>query len=129
MADDERKNVLGGELAECSLSPLTGFYRDGCCRVGPEDHGVHSVCIRATEDFLSFSRARGNDLSTPMPQYHFPGLRPGDRWCLCAARWQEALEAGCAPPVVLECTDEITLQIIELADLKAHAIPNLKAVD
>lgn len=125
----DRKNVLGGELADCSLSPLTGFYRDGCCRVGPEDLGVHSVCIRATEDFLAYSRSRGNDLSTPRPEFQFPGLRPGDRWCLCAARWQEALEAGNAPPVILEATDQITLEIVSLDDLKAHAIPDLKPVE
>ncbi|MCG8424754.1 MAG: DUF2237 domain-containing protein [Proteobacteria bacterium] len=125
----QRKNVLGGELETCSLSPLTGFYRDGCCRVGAEDAGVHSVCIRATEDFLAFSRYRGNDLSTPNPAFGFPGLKPGDRWCVCAHRWQEALEAGHPPPVILEATDEATLAIVTLEDLQEHAIPNLKPVD
>lgn len=125
----ERRNVLGGELETCSTDPLTGFYRDGCCTYGPEDRGVHSVCVRATEDFLAFSRARGNDLSTPRPEFEFPGVKPGDRWCLCAARWQEALEAGQAPPVILEATDEITLEIVKLEDLQAHAIPSLKPVE
>ena len=129
MANTERKNVLGGELATCSTSPLTGFYRDGCCTFGPEDRGVHSVCIRATEDFLGFSRKQGNDLSTPMPAFGFAGLRPGDRWCLCAARWKEALEAGFAPPVILQATDEITLEIVSLEELEAHAIPDLKPVN
>lgn len=125
----EQKNVLGQPLETCSTSPLTGFYRDGCCRVGPEDRGVHSVCVRVTEDFLAFSRSRGNDLSTPQPAFQFPGLKPGDRWCLCAARWQEALDAEVAPPVILEATSEVTLEIIKLDDLKQHAIPNLKPVE
>ena len=118
------RNVLGGELALCSRDPLTGFYRDGCCRTGEDDLGVHSVCARMTTEFLAFSRARGNDLSTPRPG--FPGLKPGDRWCLCAARWQEAFEAGFAPPVVLEATHEATLGHVKLADLKAHAWPGPK---
>jgi uncharacterized protein (DUF2237 family) len=123
------RNVLGGELELCSSAPLTGFYRDGCCRVGPDDLGVHSVCIRATQAFLAFSRSVGNDLSTPVPGGQFPGLKPGDRWCLCAARWREALEAGCAPPVILEATAEITLEVATLDELRQHAIPNLRAVD
>lgn len=121
MSDD--RNVLGGPLRTCCTSPLTGFHRDGCCRTGPHDHGVHSVCARMTEDFLAFSRARGNDLSTPAPRHGFPGLRPGDGWCLCAARWKEALEAGVAPPVVLEATHEDTLRLVSLDELRAHAIP------
>ena len=114
------KNVLGGELALCCRDPLTGFYRDGTCRTGDDDHGVHTVCIRATAAFLAFSKSRGNDLSTAHPP-GFPGLKPGDQWCLCAARWQEAFEAGMAPQVVLEATHEATLAYCKLEDLKAHA--------
>ena len=116
------KNVLGTELATCSLEPETGFYRDGCCRVGPEDVGVHAVCTQMTAEFLEFSKARGNDLSTPRPELGFDGIRPGDRWCLCAARWQEALEAGMAPLVVLSATDAAALEVISLDDLKKHAL-------
>jgi uncharacterized protein (DUF2237 family) len=121
MASDQR-NVFGEPIATCSEKPLTGFYRSGCCETGPEDAGVHTVCIEATADFLAFSKARGNDLSTPCPEYGFAGLKPGDRWCLCAARWQEALEAGAAPRVVLASTHEATLRIVQLADLKRHAL-------
>jgi uncharacterized protein (DUF2237 family) len=116
------KNVLGGKLQTCSTQPLTGFFRDGCCNTSPEDVGSHSVCCLVTDEFLAFSRAAGNDLSTPMPQYGFPGLQPGDRWCLCAPRWQEALQAGQAPQVVLEATHERALDYISLEDLKAHAV-------
>src|SRR6056297_1656017 len=98
------RNVLGTELQTCGTDPATGFYRDGCCNTGPGDVGVHTVCAVVTQDFLEFSRDRGNDLMTPQPAYGFPGLKPGDRWCLCAPRWQEALEAGAAPDVVLEAT-------------------------
>lgn len=119
---DER-NVLGGPLQTCCTEPMTGFHRDGCCRTGPHDLGVHSVCARVTEEFLAFSRARGNDLSTPAPQFGFPGLRPGDGWCLCAARWKEALEAGAAPPVVLEATHADTLRHVTLEQLQEHAVP------
>jgi hypothetical protein len=122
--DDPRalaRNVLGGKLETCSLKPLTGFMRDGCCNTNEEDAGVHTVCIRATAEFLAFSRARGNDLSTPMPEYDFPGVKPGDRWCLCAARWREALEAGSAPEVVLAATHEKTLEFVTLEQLKKHA--------
>jgi len=115
------KNVLGGELAECSSSPLTGFFRDGCCNTGPEDVGSHTVCTRVTEDFLDFSLSQGNDLLTPMPQYGFAGLKPGDQWCLCASRWAEALDAGVAPLVVLEATHERALEILDLEDLQDHA--------
>lgn len=128
MHDAASKNVLGGSLLECGRDPLTGFHRDGCCRTGPHDHGVHSVCTRVTEDFLSFSRAAGNDLSTPRPEFGFPGLEPGDRWCLCAARWKEAYAAGAAPPVLLEATHEDTLKFVELAQLREHAIPALRVV-
>jgi uncharacterized protein (DUF2237 family) len=115
------KNVLGGPLLPCSTEPLTGFFRDGCCRTGPEDHGLHTVCVVVTEAFLAFSASCGNDLSTPMPAYGFPGLVEGDRWCLCAARWREALEAGCAPQVVLEATHVSTLEYATLEQLRAHA--------
>lgn len=116
------KNVLGGELATCSTDPLTGFYRDGCCATGADDTGVHTVCTRVTAEFLAFSSARGNDLTTPQPAYGFPGLRPGDQWCLCASRWQEAFEAGAAPAVVLEATHAATLEWVSLDDLRRHAI-------
>ena len=114
------KNVLGGELEACSLNPLTGFMRDGCCNTGPGDLGMHLVCCVMTEEFLTFSRRRGNDLSTPMPEYGFPGLQPGDRWCLCASRWVEALQAECAPRIVLEATHAIMLEYANLAELQAH---------
>ena len=114
-------NVLGGVLLPCSTEPLTGFFRDGCCNTSPEDRGLHTVCAVMTAAFLAFSRSAGNALSTPMPQYGFAGLQPGDRWCLCAARWQEALDAGAAPQVVLEATHAATLQVVSLADLKTHA--------
>lgn len=116
------RNVLGEPLQTCSESPLTGFYRDGCCNTGPDDLGVHSVCVQVTQAFLDFSRTSGNDLTTPMPEFGFPGLQPGDRWCLCAARWKEALEAGAAPRVVLTATHEATLVYVSLEDLKQHAI-------
>jgi len=115
-------NVLGTEMEECSRDPLTGFYRTGCCETGPDDHGHHLVCIEATAEFLVFSKDRGNDLSTPLPQFGFEGIQPGDRWCLCAERWQEAFEAGAAPPVHLEATHILALEFIDLADLKAHAV-------
>lgn len=115
-------NVLGGVLAPCSADPVTGFYRTGCCDTGPDDLGSHTVCAVMTAEFLEFSRARGNDLSTPRPEFGFPGLRPGDRWCLCAPRWQEALEAGRAPGVVLEATHQGALASCALADLKRHAV-------
>lgn len=116
------RNVLGGPLEGCSRDPLTGFFRDGCCNTGPEDAGLHVVCVLATEEFLAFSRRVGNDLSTPRPEWGFPGVRPGDRWCLCAARWQQALEAGVAPRVVLEATHVAALEVVALEDLKAHAV-------
>lgn len=116
------KNVLGGDLEPCSMKPLTGFYRDGCCNTGAEDLGVHTVCTQVTAEFLIFSKNAGNDLSTPMPEFGFAGLVPGDRWCLCAARWQEAFEAGAAPAVVLEATHASTLEWASLDHLSAHAI-------
>ena len=115
------RNVLGGILGPCSIDPVTGFFRNGCCDTSPEDLGSHTVCVVATEAFLAFSRDAGNDLSTPHPAYGFPGLRPGDRWCLCAPRWQEALEAGMAPQVVLEATHEGALRYCRLEDLRRHA--------
>jgi len=114
-------NVLGGDLEPCSMSPLTGFYRDGCCNTGAEDVGVHTVCTRVTTEFLEFSKSRGNDLSTPRPASGFAGLAEGDRWCLCASRWQEALEAGVAPPVVLGATHASTLEWVDLEDLRRFA--------
>jgi uncharacterized protein (DUF2237 family) len=116
------KNVLGNDLEPCSFDPLTGFYRDGCCNTGADDVGVHVVCAQMTEEFLAFSQARGNDLSTPMPEHGFPGLRAGDRWCLCASRWQEAFEAGVAPPVYLDATDIRALEWCSLPALRRHAL-------
>ncbi|MFQ3664378.1 MAG: DUF2237 domain-containing protein [Chloroflexaceae bacterium] len=116
------RNVLGGPLAACSTDPLTGFYRTGCCDTGPDDLGLHVVCARVTAEFLAFSRSRGNDLITPRPEYGFPGLQPGDRWCLCATRWQEALAAGVAPPVILAATHEAALNIVRREDLLRHAL-------
>lgn len=115
------RNVLGGPLHPCGTDPVTGFFRDGRCRTGPEDAGVHTVCAVVTDEFLEFTRSRGNDLSTPRPQWGFPGLEPGDRWCLCAARWAEAADAGVAPPVILEATHEQTLASVPLDVLRAHA--------
>lgn len=115
-------NVLGTPLESCSLDPLTGFYRDGCCETGADDHGVHVVCARVTAEFLSFSAAAGNDLTTPRPEFGFAGLKPGDQWCLCASRWAEALDAGVAPPVVLEATHARALEWCSLNDLRAHAV-------
>jgi uncharacterized protein (DUF2237 family) len=120
MADDT--NVLGGRLEPCSVEPRTGFFRDGCCNTGPDDIGLHVVCARMTAKFLAYSAEHGNDLSTPQPEVGFPGLKPGDRWCLCAGRWREALDAGVAPPVVLSATHEEALAVVALDDLKRHAI-------
>ena len=116
------RNVLGGELLSCSESPLTGFYRNGCCDTGAGDDGVHTVCARVTAEFLAYSQGVGNDLSTPHPEYEFPGLQPGDQWCLCAPRWREAFDAGAAPAVVLEATHIGTLEWCDLADLQRHAV-------
>jgi uncharacterized protein (DUF2237 family) len=119
--DEGALNVLGGELEPCSTAPMTGFFRNGCCETGPEDMGLHTVCAVMTAEFLAFSKAAGNDLSTPRPDLGFAGLRPGDRWCLCAPRWKEALDAGMAPRVVLEATHEETLAITPLGVLKDYA--------
>lgn len=116
------KNLLGQPLEDCSLDPMTGFYRDGCCNTGSGDAGVHTVCAEMTEEFLAFSKAAGNDLSTPVPEFGFVGLKPGDRWCLCALRWKEAFDAGVAPGVVLEATHISTIEFVDRADLEAHAI-------
>jgi len=125
MLEEERRpqrNVFGEPLTSCSESPLTGFFRDGCCNTGPQDLGSHTVCVIVTAEFLEYSKRAGNDLSTPVPEYGFPGLKPGNRWCLCAARWQQAFEAGKAPKVVLTATHERALEIVSLSDLKRFAI-------
>jgi hypothetical protein len=119
---EEQLNVFGEPLLPCGLDPVTGFYRDGCCNTGYDDTGIHTVCVRVSGEFLAFSKARGNDLSTPAPQFGFKGLKAGDQWCLCAGRWKEAFDAGMAPSVVLRATHEETLAIVPLADLKRHAI-------
>jgi uncharacterized protein (DUF2237 family) len=118
----QQKNVLGQPLEPCGMDPLTGFYRDGCCTTGPDDLGVHTVCCIVTADFLATSARQSNDLSTPMPQYGFPGLQPGDRWCVCAARWLQAQRAGAACPVVLESTHEATLEIVPFEVLLQFAV-------
>jgi len=118
----EAQNVVGGKLQVCCTSPMTGFYRKGKCDTGAGDLGVHVVCAQVTEEFLAFTKRQGNDLRTPVPGYNFPGLKPGDRWCLCASRWQEALDAGVAPPVVLSATHAAALEHVSLKDLKKHAI-------
>lgn len=122
MAKIQTKNVLGTLLQTCSLNPLTGFTRNGCCDTGLDDSGSHTVCAQVTDEFLVFSKSRGNDLSTPRPEYGFDGLMAGDRWCLCASRWLEAAEAGFAPPVILEASHEKCLEIVTLADLKYHEL-------
>ena len=121
-------NVLGGQLESCCTSPVTGFYRDGYCNTGPGDAGLHVVCAEMTKEFLEFSAARGNDLITPVSEYDFPGLKPGDRWCLCALRWKEAFEAGVAPQVVLAATHISVLEYVDLAHLQAYAI-DARAMD
>ena len=115
-------NVLGTALQACSFSPLTGYYRDGCCNTDEQDHGTHVVCAKVTAEFLDYSQQRGNDLVTPRPEHRFAGLRPGDRWCLCVNRWREAFEAGVAPPVVLEATHSNALERVSLEQLKEYAL-------
>lgn len=122
MSQSTSRNVLGTQLQTCSTDPVTGFFRDGCCETGPTDRGRHIVCAVMTDDFLAFSKASGNDLSTPMPQYRFPGLKAGDRWCLCLERWREAHKAGCAPQVILEATHEIALERLTLSTLQPFAV-------
>ena len=122
MGEPEDKNVLGGPLRSCSENPMTGFHRNGKCHTGAEDAGCHAVCSVMTERFLAFSKLVGNDLSTPRPEFHFPGLKPGDRWCVCAGRWKEALDAGVAPPVILEATSEAALEFLSRSILEEYAV-------
>jgi len=122
LASRQARNVLGGPLIDCSHAPLTGFFRDGCCNTDAQDAGLHTVCAVMTAEFLAFSRAKGNDLSTPRPEYQFPGLQPGDRWCLCALRWKEAFLAGVAPGVILQACHEVTLKVVSLDKLQQHAV-------
>ncbi len=119
---NQDKNVLGTDLQSCCTAPVTGFYRNGRCVTGPQDHGKHVICAQVTEAFLLFSKGRGNDLMTPLPAYDFPGLKPGDRWCLCASRWKEAYDAGVAPPVVLEATHEAALRYVPIEALREHTL-------
>lgn len=121
MSEEKSKNVLGQRLELCCSSPRTGFYRDGFCNTGPQDFGAHVVCAQVTAEFLEYTRARGNDLSTPRPEFQFPGLKPGDRWCLCASRWKEAISDGVAPPVVLSATHANALETIPLELLQEYA--------
>lgn len=123
---DESLNVFGLPLIECSMNPLTGFFRNGCCDTNEQDFGVHTVCTIVDSEFLAFSKEMGNDLSTPRPEYNFAGLKPGDRWCLCAARWKEAYEAGKAPQVILEATHERTLDLVPLNELVKFAHKTVK---
>lgn len=118
----QARNVLGGALQPCSVEPLTGFMRDGMCHTGPHDRGSHTVCAQMTEVFLEYALRQGNDLVSAVPEYDFPGLKPGDRWCVCAVRWLEAAEAGVAPPVILDATHERALRKVALADLRYHAL-------
>ncbi len=119
---EQALNVLGSPLEPCSFNPMTGFFRDGCCNTNESDFGMHTVCTLMTEEFLAFSKGRGNDLSTPRPQFGFPGLKAGDRWCLCAPRWLEAYAEGCAPHVVVSATHQATLEVVPLEALKQHAV-------
>lgn len=125
----QSKNVFGEPLETCSKDPVTGFYRNGCCDSGEDDQGDHMVCAIMSAEFLEFSKSKGNDLSTPIPQYNFPGLNPGDRWCLCAPRWKEAYDAGMAPDVVLEATNELTLNVVSMEVLLEHAHKERRTVD
>ena len=118
----DAKNVLGEKLELCCTDPVTGFFRNGVCETGPQDLGTHVVCAQVTEEFLAFTKARGNNLSTPAPSYNFPGLKPGNKWCLCVSRWKEALDAGVAPPIVLEATHEAALNVVPLEVLQEHAL-------
>ncbi|GAA6614587.1 DUF2237 family protein [Scytonema sp. NUACC26] len=118
----EAKNVLGQQLEMCCTSPMTGYYRDGKCNTGGGDYGAHVVCAQVTEEFLAFTKSRGNDLSTAVPAFNFPGLKPGDKWCLCASRWKEALDAGVAPPIVLSATHASALEYVSLDELKQYAV-------
>jgi uncharacterized protein (DUF2237 family) len=115
-------NVLGGDLEVCSKDPMTGWFRDGCCNTDRSDHGLHTVCAQVTEEFLEFARSQGNDLITPAPSFNFPGLSPGDRWCVCARTWNDAAQKGIACPVILEATHEESLQVVSLDLLKSHSL-------
>jgi uncharacterized protein (DUF2237 family) len=117
-----QKNVFGSEIQICNTSPMTGFYRNGCCETGSGDGGLHIICAEVTDEFLEFTKAEGNDLCTAVPEYGFPGLKAGDRWCLCASRWRQAMEAGCAPPVVLEATHETALEVVPLNVLQKYEL-------
>ena len=119
---EKQKNVLDSELQDCGINPMTGFYRDGCCNTGAGDVGTHTVCSIMTDEFLEYSKSKGNDLITPRPEFDFPGLKAGNAWCLCALRWEEARQAGCAPRVKLTSTNIKTLEMVEFDDLKAHQI-------
>jgi len=119
---ENQRSVLDEPLAICSIDPVTGFTRNGCCETGPGDFGSHTICVEVTADFLEFSRQQGNDLTTPVPDYSFPGLKPGDRWCLCASRWKEAFDAGVAPAVVMRSTHQLALEIVDFADLSSRAL-------
>ena len=119
---EKQKNVLDSELQDCGIDPMTGFYRDGCCNTGAGDVGTHTVCAIMTDEFLQYSKSKGNDLITPRPEFDFPGLKAGDAWCLCALRWEEARQAGCAPRVKLTSTNIKTLEMVEFEDLKTHQI-------
>ena len=119
---EKQTNVLGSELQDCSIDPMTGFYRDGCCNTGPGDGGTHTVCSIMTDEFLEYSQSKGNDLIPPRPEFDFPGLKAGDAWCLCAMRWEEARQAGCAPRVKLTSTNIKTLEMVEFEQLKEHQI-------
>ena len=122
MPSETAKNVLGEVLESCCLAPRTGFYRDGFCHTGPQDRGSHTVCAQMTAEFLAFSKRQGNDLSTPRPEYEFPGLVPGDKWCVCVSRWEEAFLAGVAAPVVLASTHEKALEVVTIEELQARAL-------
>ena len=124
MDNETQLNIFNETIEECSCSPLTGFFRTGCCETSDQDLGSHTVCALMTEDFLNYTKSRGNDLSTAIPQFGFPGLKPGDQWCLCASRWKEALDAGMAPPVRLRATHEAALEIVSLYELQHHALPD-----
>ena len=123
------RNVVGEKLEICCTSPMTGFYRNGCCETGPQDAGRHVVCAQVTAEFLEFTKSRGNDLSTPVPMFNFPGLKPGDKWCLCVSRWKEALDAGAAPPIILAATHEAALKYVPLELLQEYAIYSWLMVD
>ena len=120
------RNVLGSPLSTCGTDPKTGFYRDGCCNTGPDDRGNHTVCAIVTREFLHYSKSKGNDLTSAVPAFGFPGLKPGDRWCLCAGRWEEARQAGCAPQVDLEATQERALEVVSIDALKAHSVETIQ---